>query len=46
MFIKLYHSLIKQPILKLILVDTDEKRDWRIYADFTKILQKSKTIVF
>jgi len=37
---KLYHSGIKQPISKSTLADANEKRDWRIYADFAQVLIK------
>ena len=37
---KLYHSGIKHPISKSTLADANEKRDWRIYADFAQILIK------
>jgi hypothetical protein len=37
---KLYHSGIKQPISRSTLADANEKRDWRIYADFAQVLIK------
>jgi hypothetical protein len=37
---KLYHSGISQPVSKSTLADANEKRDWRIYADFAQILIK------
>jgi hypothetical protein len=37
---KLYHSGIKQPIPRSTLADANEKRDWRIYADFAQVLIK------
>lgn len=37
---KLYHSGIKQAVAKSTLADANEKRDWRIYADFAQILIK------
>jgi hypothetical protein len=35
---KLYHMGIKSKISKSTLADANEKRDWRIYADFAQIL--------
>ena len=35
---KLYHSGIKQPISRSTLADANERRDWRIYADFAQVL--------
>jgi hypothetical protein len=44
---KLYHSGIKQPISKSTLADANEKRDWRIYADFTQVLiKKARPLYF
>jgi hypothetical protein len=37
---KLYHSGISQPVSKSTLADANEKRNWRIYADFVQILIK------
>ena len=37
---KLYHSGIKGIIPKSTLADANEKRDWRIYADFAQVLIK------
>ena len=37
---KLYHSGISRPVSKSTLADANEKRDWRIYADFAQILIK------
>jgi len=37
---KLYHSGISQAVSKSTLADANEKRDWRIYADFAQILIK------
>lgn len=37
---KLYHSGIKQPVSRSTLADANEKRDWRIYADFAQVLIK------
>jgi hypothetical protein len=35
---KLYHSGISKPVSRSTLADANEKRDWRIYADFAQIL--------
>src|SRR5439155_9267607 len=35
---KLYHSGIRQPTARSTLADANEKRDWRIFADFSHIL--------
>src|SRR3989337_423021 len=35
---KLYHMGIKSKVSKSTLADANEKRDWRIYADFAQIL--------
>jgi hypothetical protein len=44
---KLYHSGIKQPISRSILADANEKRDWRIYADFAQVLiRKARPLYF
>ena len=44
---KLYHSGIKQPISKSTLADANEKRDWRIYADFAQVLiKKARPLYF
>lgn len=37
---KLYHSGIKSLVSKSTLADANEKRDWRIYADFAQVLVK------
>ena len=37
---KLYHSGISKPVSRSTLADANEKRDWRIYADFAQILIK------
>ena len=33
---KLYHAGIRQPTARSTLADANEKRDWRIFADFAK----------
>ena len=35
---KLYHMGIRSRVAKSTLADANEKRDWRIYADFAQIL--------
>lgn len=35
---KLYHSGVKSEIKKSTLADANEKRDWRIYAEFSQLL--------
>ena len=35
---KLYHSGISKPVSRSTLADANEKRDWRIYADFAQTL--------
>src|SRR2546426_11225853 len=35
---KLYHSGIRQPTARSTLADANEKRDWRIFADFAHVL--------
>jgi hypothetical protein len=37
---KLYHSGISKPVSRSTLADANEKRDWRIYADFAQVLIK------
>jgi hypothetical protein len=37
---KLYHSGISKPISRSTLADANEKRNWRIYADFAQVLIK------
>ena len=37
---KLYHSGLRQPVPRATLADANEKRNWRIYADFAQILVK------
>ncbi|WP_321438796.1 DUF4372 domain-containing protein [uncultured Bacteroides sp.] len=44
---KLYHSGIKTQVSKSTLADANEKRDWRIYADFAQILiKKARSLYF
>ncbi len=35
---KLYHAGIRSGVSKSTLADANEKRDWRIYADFAQVL--------
>jgi len=35
---KLYHSGFRRPVKRSTLADANEKRDWRIYADFAQTL--------
>lgn len=35
---KLYHSGIRKPTARSTLADANEKRDWRIFADFARVL--------
>lgn len=37
---KLYHSGVKSKIARSTLADANERRDWRIYADFAQVLIK------
>ena len=37
---KLYHSGVRSKIARSTLADANEKRDWRIYADFAQVLIK------
>jgi hypothetical protein len=42
---KLYHSGVKSDIKKSTLADANEKRDWRIYAEFAQLLiQEAKEL--
>ena len=44
---KLYHSGIKHSVSKSTLADANEKRDWRIYADFAQVLiKKARPLYF
>ena len=35
---KLYHMGFREPIKRATLADANERRDWRIYADFAQVL--------
>ena len=42
---KLYHAGIRQPTARSTLADANEKRDWRIFADFAQVLiQQAATL--
>jgi hypothetical protein len=43
---KLYHAGIRQPTSRSTLADANEKRDWRIFADFAQILIKQATTLY
>ncbi|MGZ5546091.1 MAG: IS4 family transposase [Limisphaerales bacterium] len=40
---KLYHRGIRQPTARSTLADANEKRDWRIFADFAHVLIQQAT---
>jgi hypothetical protein len=43
---KLYHSGIRQPTARNTLADANEKRDWRIFADFARVLIQQATTLY
>jgi hypothetical protein len=43
---KLYHAGIRQPTARSTLADANEKRDWRIFADFAHILIQQATALY
>ena len=43
---KLYHSGIRQPTARSTLADANEKRDWRIFADFAQVLIQQATRLY
>jgi hypothetical protein len=43
---KLYHSGIGQPTARSTLADANEKRDWRIFADFAQVLIQEATKLY
>jgi hypothetical protein len=43
---KLYHAGIRQPTARSTLADANEKRDWRIFADFAHVLIKQATTLY
>jgi hypothetical protein len=43
---KLYHSGFRQPTARSTLADANEKRDWRIFADFAHALIQQATTLY
>lgn len=43
---KLYHSGLGQPTARSTLADANEKRDWRIFADFAQVLIQEATRLY
>jgi hypothetical protein len=43
---KLYHAGIRQPTARSTLADANEKRDWRIFADFAQVLIQQATALY
>lgn len=43
---RLYHSGIRQPTSRSTLADANEKRDWRIFADFAHVLIQQATQLY
>ena len=43
---KLYHSGIRQAPAKSTLADANEKRDWRIFADFAQVLISQASVLY
>jgi hypothetical protein len=43
---KLYHSGLRQPAARSPLADANEKRDWRIFADFAHVLIGQATALY
>jgi Transposase DDE domain/Domain of unknown function (DUF4372) len=43
---KLYHVGIGQPTARSTLADANEKRDWRIFADFAQVLIQQATALY
>ena len=43
---KLYHAGIRQPTARSTLADANEKRDWRILADFAHVLIQQATTLY
>ena len=44
--VRLYHSGLRQPIARNTLADANEKRDWRIFADFAHVLIGQATTLY
>lgn len=43
---RLYHSGLRQPIARSTLADANEKRDWRLFADFAHVLISQATTLY
>ncbi len=43
---KLYHAGIRQPTARSTRADANEKRDWRIFADFAQVLIQQATTLY
>jgi hypothetical protein len=43
---KLYHAGIRQPTARNTLAVANEKRDWRIFADFAQVLIQQATALY
>jgi hypothetical protein len=43
---KLYHSGIRKPAARSTLADANEKRDWRIFADFAQVLIQQASMLY
>lgn len=43
---RLYHSGLHQPIARSTLADANEKRDWRLFADFAHVLIGQATTLY
>ena len=43
---KLYHSGIRQTVARSTLADANEKRDWRIFADFAHVLIEQASALY
>lgn len=43
---KLYHAGFRQPTARSTLADANEKRDWRIFADFAHVLIQQATALY
>jgi len=43
---KLYHTGIRQPTSRSTLADANENRDWRIFADFARVLIQQATTLY
>jgi hypothetical protein len=43
---KLYHSGIRKPTARSTLADANEKRDWRLFADFAQVLIRQASALY